>query len=433
MKKKNIIPNFDMEKLPVQVEELTNKKVLFAGVGAVGSHAASAIAQRGIVRLTLVDKDRFETANIAKSSFTYDPTEDDGKNKAIALASRINHCLGADLVHGIDTDIANLGPMALAGYDVIILALDNYGAKVLANHNWLQIPSDKRPLLIFGGTSGSSAQCNCLDGREACIRCYFDESWLDNPFEKYSCKAINYGGTVSIFSEKDRNTTGGASMMSAAWIAEDCEGYLLGHKKMINRRTFYNSYPNQGLFKYQQLERKNCPDCKNYHSIENAVGLSNTDVLHTTVGNLLDILKELLLDDSFEILPQTYEPGKVIYNKIIKDDYCRCCGRELKHLYRHEYKTKISDLICKECMDRGCKPDDKYINLAGSFIGGIDFNNCDSDLREKPLFEVGFPIGAIIKVRHEEGEDILGSTYTYYYFYCENDPELLNYIDRLEG
>jgi len=433
MEGKIIIPNFDMRKLPTYVnEELTGKKVLIIGAGAVGSHAASDISQQGVVQLTIVDKDRFEKTNIAKSSYVYDPMEDDGKNKAIALAAGINHRLGADFVHGIDSDIANFGPMAFAEYDSIILALDNYGAKILSNHIWLQVPKERRPLMIFGGTIGASAQSNCLDGSDACIRCLFDESWLDNPFERYSCTGINYGGDVSDFSESDR-TTGGASMISAALIEEDCVGYLLGHNGMINRRTFYNSFPNQSLLMSKPLRRKSCPDCRNYHSIENAFSLKDMDVLHTKVRELLDAIKLYFSDDNFVVFPQTYEPGKVIYNKIIKNDFCRCCGKELNKLYRHEYKTKVSDLVCTECRESGRNTEERYMSLTGSYISGISFDNCDDELSEKTLFEVGFPVGALIKVRREiPGESILDSAYAYNYFYCENDPKLLNTVNKLE-
>lgn len=430
---KVVIPNFDMSKLPEYIEEFFDKKVAIIGCGAVGSYLAEILAKQGIIHLTLIDMDRFERTNIAKSSLAFKVNKDEGKNKALALADNLNEMLGDDFVHGIDSDITNFGPMAFADHDVIILALDNYGAKVYCNQIWLQIPKEKRPLLIFGGTIDSSAQSNCIDGNDCCLRCLLHESWLKNPFEKTSCTGINYREPESI-SEFAR-TTGGASRLAADFMEEQCAGYLLGYKDMINKRLAFNSYPNFGLMETVPLKRKSCPDCKNYHSVENVEALHDMDVLHSTVGELLDNVSEKLSYKDFEILAPVIEYGNVIYNKIIKDDYCRCCGKELKGLYRHEFRTRYTELLCEECRSSGKQAVSKSRNeLIGSFIAAITIDNSDEILRRKTLFEIGFPVGAFIKVKRETGGlSCMDSITTWNTFFCSGDQKLMGMIRKLEG
>ena len=428
-----IIPNFDMNKLPEYVDSLLDNKVMIIGVGAVGSYVAEILTKVCVVKLILVDMDDFETANIAKSSSAYIVDEDNGCNKAIALAKRLNHMLGDEFVHGINSDITNFGPGAFAYFDVIILALDNYAAKIYSNQVWRQIPEDKRPLMIFGGTVGSSAHSNCIDGRESCLRCMLDEKWLENSMEKSSCTGINYRSKYAV-SEFSR-TTGGASRIAADLMEEQCAGYLLGYKDMINKRYMFNSYPNFGFMKATPIRKKNCPDCRDYLPIDNAEALEDMDVLHTTVGEMLAVVRSKMPDDSFEILASAVEFGNITYSNIIVNDHCRSCGRELKNLYRHEFRTRYTDMLCAECKASGKEASPVTTNdIPAECIKAVTVDNCDAVLSAKTLYDIGFSLGSFIKVKHKSGgKSFLDCKITYHIYYLENDQKLLNVITELEG
>lgn len=424
---------FNMEKLPEYFNDFIDKKVVIAGVGAVGSHLADFLIRMKVFHLTLIDFDRFEKQNSSKCSSVYKPNEDSGKNKASALADDLNEHYEIDTVHGIDASITCFGPMAFANYDVVILALDNYAAKIYFNQIWLQIPEEKRPLLIFGGTIGESAQSNCLDGKDGCVRCQFDEGWLVNPLVRTSCTGINYSPTGDIADHSI--TTGLASGYSALLMAEQCRGFFVGHKDMINRKTEYTAYPNLGLLNMKPLKRSSCPDCKNYYPIENAEALNGFDVIHTTVGDLIDVMKIRFPEGKFEIVAPFMEFGKIAYSKIIKDDFCRCCGKPLNGLYKHEFRTKYKDLMCEGCRSVGkvASNETRYEKI-GTTIGSISEDTCDEILRNKTLYEVGYTIGGFIKVIHYRDEiDILADGVDFYNFYCANDANQMNLITKLEG
>lgn len=424
---------FNMEKLPAYFNDFINKKVAIVGLGAVGSYLAEFLIKMKVFQMTLIDFDPYEKENSAKSSSVYKPNEDSGKNKARALAEDLNEHFEIDTVHGIDASITCFGPMAFAGYDVLILALDNYAAKLFSNQIWLQIPKNKRPILIFGGTIGESAQSSCLDGRDGCVRCHFDERWLVDLLVRTSCTGINYRPTGD-FGEH-AITTGLASAYSALLMAEQCRGYFVGHKDMINRKMEYTAYPNLGFTTIKPMKRASCPDCKNYHPVENAEALQHMDVIHTTVGELFDVLKTKFPEGKIEITAPFIEFGKIAYSKIIKDDFCRCCGKALRGLYKHEFRTKYEDLLCDECKTSGRKASNetKYEKL-GTTIGSITVNNCEDSLINKTLYEIGFAVGGFIKVIHyTDDDDIFGEGVEFHTFYCADDSKQMRLITKLEG
>lgn len=424
---------FNMEKLPAYFNDFIDKKAAIVGVGAVGSYFAEFLVKMKVFNMTFIDFDIYEKENRAKSSCLFKPEEDDGKNKAIALADDVNKYFEIDTVHGIDASITCFGPMAFAEYDAVILALDNYAAKIYFNQIWIQIPKEKRPILIFGGTIGESAQSSCLDNTDGCVRCHFDEKWLENPLIRTSCTGINYSPTGDI--GEHAITTGLASACSALLMAEQCRGYFVGHRGMINRKTEYTAYPNIGFTVMKPMKRITCPDCKNYHSVENAEALQHMDVIHTTVGELLNTLKNKFPKGKIEVTAPFVEFGKIAYSKIIKDDYCRCCGNEMKGLYKHEFRTKYEDLLCDECKATGkiASTETKYEKL-GTTIGSITVDNCEESLRNKTLYEVGFGVGGFIKVIHfTEDDDIFGEGVEFHTFYCADDYEQMRLITKLEG
>lgn len=423
---------FEKDKLPSYFSDFEDKRILIVGVGAVGSYLAEALIKMKIYSLTLIDMDILEAGNYSKSSGIYRYPEDLGRNKAIAMADRLNSLLGTNKVKGVDASVTSFGPMAFAEFDVIILALDNYGSKLYVNQCWKQLTKSIRPLLVFGGTINETAQSNCLDGEEACVRCLFDEKWLKNPFKRTSCSGPQYRidetvGEVTV-------TTGLASRIASDLMAEQSRAYFLGYHQMINMRTIYNPFPSIGIIQSHPLPRRDCPDCKSYKPVDVAIELEGVDVIHSSLGDLLKALENQLKRDDFEVFIPRYEFGGVIYGKIICDDYCRCCGRDIRKIYRHEFRTRESDLLCDEC--KGKNPvmmGTGSTDRSASYISGISFENVDETLKKKTLYEIGFPIGGFITACiRGKGLDVMDSSFTTHTFYCGNDTKVLHTITKLE-
>ncbi len=423
----------DDRKLPEYFKDFLGKKVTIIGCGAIGGYVAEMLAKMGVVRQTLIDFDPFEHENAVKTTCLYRVPKDSGKNKAKVLAERLNDLIGEECVHGIDANITCFGPMAFADQDVIILALDNYASKIYGNQDWMQIPKDRKPLMIFGGTIGECAHSNCLDGSVCCIRCLFDEKWLTNPLVRTSCTGPNY--RIPDLPAEFARTTALASMESAIQIAETCRAFFLGYDGVVNMRTVYSAHPALNLSSYMPMRRRSCPDCKEYQPVENVKALENIDVLHNTVGDLMDAVSAYLENTDFEILVSRIEFGNARYSKIIVDDYCKCCGRELKQLYRHEFRSSYENQLCEECKNLGKKADESLReDTHGTCLSAICKDNCNKVLRGKILFDVGYRIGEIIWViQRGGGLDCMDSEIKYYPFYCENDQKIMNAIDKLEG
>ena len=425
--------NFNMDKLPDYIETFKDKSVAVVGAGAVGSYQIEMLAKMGVSRIYTFDFDPFEAENIVKSSCLYRLPEDVGRNKAVAIAERVKMINGSKDIHGINADITCFGPMAFAGFDIVILALDNYAAKVYFNQIWKQIPKSKRPVLIFGGTKEENAQSNCLDGEDACLRCLLSEDWLEYMLHRTSCSGPQYrlvNGVLEIV-----KTTGLASRICSDLMSEQCRSIFLGLEDVVNTRIVYNPYPVMAIGKYTPMARADCPDCRNFHSVENAEVLKGMDVLHTTVKELLDHFKEVYESEDFEVSVPVIEFAKIAYGGLIVDDYCRACGQKMTGVYRHEFRTPESYMLCDKCREAGMQPAEGATKgRTGTIIRAITHDNCDEALGKKTLFEVGFTLGGFIGVirRNKECLDILDKdSFVNNLYYCENDRIQLDTITEL--
>ena len=426
---------FNMSKHMEYTGDLADAKIVVAGAGAVGSGVVENVAKMGVKKIYIIDFDTLGAENISKSSSLYRYPEDIGRNKAIALADRTNELLGENTVHGIDANITMFGPMAFAGYDAILAPFDNYAAKIYINQLWKQIPKNLRPELIFGGTIGENAQSNSLDGNGPCLRCLLSESWLDNPLARTSCAGPQYRNEER--PGEIVKTTGLASRNAASYMTEQLRCRLLGITKATNKRVMYKPFPDMELKVVTPMIRKTCPDCNSYYPPALLKKLEKCSIMTLTVKDLMDRLDDIIDPDEYDILIPKIEYAKITYAGLIVNDYCRACGRELKGINRHEFRTRYSDLVCEQCRLENKKvSDDSRTDQIGTAIYALTKDNCDDILLNRTLFSLGWTIGGFItvRVRKKACTDIMDEGFNNKVtFYCENDAELLDNIKRLEG
>ncbi|MBK1650086.1 tRNA threonylcarbamoyladenosine dehydratase [Rhabdochromatium marinum] len=115
---------------PDGCERLARARVLVAGLGGVGGHAAEALARAGIGQLTLVDHDLVAPSNLNRQLVALHSTL--GQPKVEVLAARlraINPSGQFDPIARFITadDIASL---QLHGFDAVIDAIDSLSSKV---------------------------------------------------------------------------------------------------------------------------------------------------------------------------------------------------------------------------------------------------------------------------------------------------------------
>ncbi|MGW9371491.1 ThiF family adenylyltransferase [Streptomyces xanthophaeus] len=114
---------------------LADSHVLVVGVGSVGSYLAEVLVRSGVGRITLVDPDRVEPANLGRSMFD---ARDIGRNKAKATARRLRRINRRLKVTVLKVDVAALDnhtwQQRIADSQLVIAATDDNHAQQRFNH-----------------------------------------------------------------------------------------------------------------------------------------------------------------------------------------------------------------------------------------------------------------------------------------------------------
>jgi len=122
------------------------------GIGGVGSWAAEALARSGVGQLTLIDLDHVAESNINRQVHALEHTL--GQAKVLAMAERIG-AINPLCRLGVVEDFLtpdNAGAL-LAGFDVVIDAIDNVRAKVAIA---AICQARELPLVMAGGAGGKT-------------------------------------------------------------------------------------------------------------------------------------------------------------------------------------------------------------------------------------------------------------------------------------
>lgn len=408
------------DKLPEYLSKFGVRKVAILGTGAVGTHEAAQLVQLGVGRLTMIDRDEVSKDNAAKHSPLIRTPEDVGRSKALATAERAGVLMiPGGKANGLNTDVTMLGPAAFEDYDAVFIALDNYAAKVYFNQQWLQIPRDKRPLVLMSGTFEELAQNNVLDGTGACIRCLFDESWLKDGNVQTSCTGVQTRVDES-GEEQIVRTSGLASERAALDSVERFRRYVLGDKSVVNTRQRYTPGADTEYRITEPEPRSTCPDCKEYSPPEQIISLPGF-MPDTTLDTLFGLIREHLGREDFSVLTHRMEFNHITYGGVLRDDYCRHCGKPLPDLWVHESRTFDEDLLCEDCKAAHKHPRHDPHRPVGTALHALTPENTNETARALSLFRLGWPIGGYIEVQ------VLPENVTI----LECDPE--TYIFRMEG
>ena len=129
-------------------EVVNNGSIMIVGVGALGCEIAKDFALMGIGKLILVDLDLIETSNLSRQML-FRPG-DEGRPKAEVAAERLKEM---NPYLEVDYYFEKLQKLPMSVYeesDVVIMALDNYNARLDLNKICLRL---EKPC-VEGGTVG---------------------------------------------------------------------------------------------------------------------------------------------------------------------------------------------------------------------------------------------------------------------------------------
>ena len=147
-------------------EDLSQKRILIIGAGALGNFVALGATLEGIGKIDILDFDEVEPHNLNRQIMFYDAV---GKKKSLALAEKIKQ-INPDievkgLVEKLDentTYFLNNNP------DLILDCVDNFATRAITNYFAVHygIP------LVSGGTNSNSGQVVVYEpGQSACLEC----------------------------------------------------------------------------------------------------------------------------------------------------------------------------------------------------------------------------------------------------------------------
>lgn len=413
-------------KLSVYRPLFSGKKVLIIGGGAVGSNVAENVAKMGS-SLDILDFDTFSLENAAKHSCLVRTPDDVGRNKAECVSARVQPLLEEGCSsNGIDADLCMIGPEAIAEYDAVILCVDNYAAKILFNQLWKQIPQERRPVVIMDGTHEEMAQSMMADGKEFCLRCTIDESWLKTAAVRTSCSGPQirqFDGIPEII-----RTSGVASSIAANLSCEQYRAWVIGDEQAMNRRLTYVAYPNLSLGSTRPMKKHSCPDC-GITPPRQLQWLPGT-VLSTTLDDALMLISEALGTEDFEMAVHPLNYRNIMHSGFVLDDVCHVCGKTIS-VMKHEGRTFLKDLVCDDCRQAGKVPRYSRDFVPGSILHAFDFR-CSGEVRSRTLFELGYPLGAHIQVIQRNGAlDFLDEKIVCTTFAFREDPRQMHSVKKL--
>ena len=168
----------------VGYSDLSNKKVLIIGAGALGNFVGLGMALSGIGKLDILDFDEVDSTNLNRQILFYDTV---GRKKAEALSEKLSCIAPKAKIKGIVGKLNEKSTFVRDGnYDLIMDCVDSFSVRAIINYFAIR----NNLSLISGGTNPSSGQVAVYIPRiSACIDCKLGvEQALAKAMAATSCK-----------------------------------------------------------------------------------------------------------------------------------------------------------------------------------------------------------------------------------------------------
>ena len=154
-------------------ESLLRAHAVVAGCGALGSFHAAALARAGVGRLTIIDRDYVEPANLHRQWLFEEADAAEALPKAVAAARRLERINSSVAVRGVVADLtAENAEDLLSGAGVILDGTDNFETRYLIN----DFAVSRGIPWIYGAAVGSyGITMPVIPGHTACLRCVYPD------------------------------------------------------------------------------------------------------------------------------------------------------------------------------------------------------------------------------------------------------------------
>lgn len=308
--------------------ETSGKSIVVVGAGGnIGSHLVPHLARMpGVARITLIDRDAYEPANLATQDIT---PGDVGKRKAAVQARKLRRINPRLRVEAIAEPVERV-PLGRLRADVMLACLDSRVARQQVNQfAWrLGIP------LIDAGVEagGLLARVNVyVPGPEApCLECAWDDRDYETLEQAYPC-----AGLASVAAATNAPSSLGA--LAASLQAIECRKFLLGQMDLVaaSKQVLIDGAHHKH---YVTAFRRN-PSCR----------FSDHDVWR--IERLNRSIGEITLERALKLAPVNGNRPvslRVEGKPFVKRLTCPSCG-ETRSLLRLERSLSRGQTRCRKC------------------------------------------------------------------------------------
>ncbi len=149
--------------------KLKRAKVFIAGAGGLGSPASIYLAAAGVGTIRIVDHDTVELSNLNRQVLHWD--ENIGMTKTDSAAAKLKKLNPGVTIEAVAETIteANISQL-VAGFDLIVDAMDNLPARYLLNKTALE----KDIPFFHGAVHGFEGRAmTIIPGKTACLNCLY--------------------------------------------------------------------------------------------------------------------------------------------------------------------------------------------------------------------------------------------------------------------
>lgn len=159
-------------------EKLKMSHVVIAGGGGLGSTAALYLVAAGIGTIRIIDNDRVELSNLNRQILHWD--KDIGKSKTSSALEKLCQINKNVVIETVSKTINKTNVSSLvAGFDIIVDAMDNIPARLLLNKAAIEhnVP------FVHGAVYGLEGRVTTIiPGKTACLKCFCNDTPVHEKF-----------------------------------------------------------------------------------------------------------------------------------------------------------------------------------------------------------------------------------------------------------
>jgi adenylyltransferase/sulfurtransferase len=232
-------------------EGLSKASVLVLGAGALGNEVCKNLAQLGVGKLSILDFDVVEEANLNRCVFFTGDDATEKRQKSRVLARKIAELNPQVECRQVSGKAEDFGDELYSGFDCVFSCLDNLHARVHANANCYG-----KTVFIDGGTFAFNGKVQVVKAPSACVECGFGKSDYGLLWKKYSCK----GEALDFIDPKTPALPTTTSVIAGIQVQEFAKIFALGDEKnsLVGKYLLYEGL--RGIFKTFEVPKRNgCP------------------------------------------------------------------------------------------------------------------------------------------------------------------------------